>query len=97
MRAYIVVQIEIADPVRYEEYKKLTPGTLQKYQGKFVVRGAKTEILEGEWDPKRFVILEFPSKELAKAWWASEEYAPAKSLRQQSADTKMILVEGTPS
>ncbi|MBS1488407.1 MAG: DUF1330 domain-containing protein [Bacteroidetes bacterium] len=94
MPAYIIVQVEVQDPVRYEDYKKMTTGTLAKYRGQFIVRGAKTETLEGEWDPKRLVVLEFPTKELARAWWASEEYAPAKLLRQQTAKTKMILVEG---
>jgi uncharacterized protein (DUF1330 family) len=58
------------------------------------VRGGKTETLEGDWQPGRFVILEFPSVEKAKQWWTSEEYAPAKALRQANAKTKMIVVEG---
>ncbi|MBS1949493.1 MAG: hypothetical protein OJF59_002793 [Cytophagales bacterium] len=94
MPAYIVVQVEVKDSVRYEAYKNLTTPTLAKYHGRFIVRGAKTEMLEGEWDPKRLVILEFPTQELAKSWWSSDEYAPAKLLRQQTANTKMILVEG---
>jgi uncharacterized protein (DUF1330 family) len=67
---------------------------LAKYQGKFIVRGGKTETLEGGWDPKRFVVIEFPTVELAKSWWSSEEYAPAKELRYKTAKSKMILVEG---
>lgn len=94
MAAYLIVEVTIHNPAEYEEYKKLTPGSLKNYQGKFIVRGAKTECLEGEWNPERIVVLEFPSVELAKAWWASEEYAPAKALRQRTAHTKMLLVEG---
>ena len=94
MAAYLIVEVSIHNPVEYEDYKKLTPGSLKNYQGKFIVRGAKTECLEGEWNPERIVVLEFPSVELAKAWWASEEYAPAKALRQRTAHTKMLLVEG---
>jgi uncharacterized protein (DUF1330 family) len=94
MPAYIIVDVEIHDPVQYEDYKKLTPISLAKYQGKFIVRGGKTETLEGGWSPQRIVVLEFPNAELAKAWWSSEEYAPAKALRQRTAKTKMILVEG---
>ncbi|GHN02802.1 hypothetical protein WSM22_42910 [Cytophagales bacterium WSM2-2] len=94
MPAYIVVEVEINDLVKYEDYKKLTPISLAQYQGKFIVRGGKMETLEGGWDPMRFVILEFPNAELAKKWWASEEYAPAKAIRHQTAKTKMILVEG---
>lgn len=94
MAAYLIVDVSIHNPVGYEDYKKLTPGSLKNYQGKFIVRGGQTECLEGHWNPERIVVLEFPSVALAKAWWASEEYAPAKTLRQQNAHTKMILVEG---
>ncbi len=94
MPAYIIVEIEIHDPETYEEYKKLTPISLAAYGGKFIVRGGKTETLEGEWQPQRIVVLEFPTVERAKEWWASEEYAPAKNLRQRTAHTKMIVVEG---
>jgi uncharacterized protein (DUF1330 family) len=67
---------------------------LAAYDGKFIVRGGKTEMLEGEWNPQRIVVMEFPTVEKAKQWWASEEYAPAKSLRQRTAYTRMIAVEG---
>ncbi|MEO8110971.1 MAG: DUF1330 domain-containing protein [Ginsengibacter sp.] len=94
MPAYIIVEIDIEDHTIYEEYKKLTPAAITAYDGKFVVRGAKTECLEGDWHPERLVVLEFPSVERAKEWWSSPEYSEAKSLRQQSAKTKMILMEG---
>lgn len=94
MKAYIIVDVKINDPQRYEDYKKLTPGSLKPFDGKFIVRGGKTETLEGEWQPGRIVMLEFPSMEKAKAWWASDEYAPAKALRQSTADTRMIVVKG---
>lgn len=94
MAAYIIVEVEIHDANKYEDYKKLTPGSLKNYGGKFIVRGAKTEALEGDWSPQRMVVLEFPSVEKAKAWWASEEYAPAKAIRQSAAITKMLVVDG---
>jgi uncharacterized protein (DUF1330 family) len=94
MPAYIVVEIDVHNPTEYEDYKKLTPGSLVNFKGKFIVRGGNTETLEGDWNPKRFVMIEFPTLELAKAWWTSEEYAPAKALRQRTASSKMIVVEG---
>jgi uncharacterized protein (DUF1330 family) len=94
MAAYIIVQVDVKDPARYERYKSLVPPSFQKYGGRFVVRGGKTETLEGNWAPKRFVIVEFPSVEQAKAWWASPEYAEAKALRQATAETHMIVAEG---
>ena len=94
MPAYIVVEVEVEDPVRYEDYKKMVPPSLSAYGGRFLVRGGKVENLEGDWSPKRFVMLEFPSVEQAKAWWDSPEYADAKALRQATARTQMIVVEG---
>ena len=94
MPAYIIVDIDIHDMDRYEEYKKLTPATLKLYNGKFIVRGGRTQVLEGDWKPNRIVVLEFPDAEQAKKWWDSPEYLPAKQLRQSIADTNMILAEG---
>jgi uncharacterized protein (DUF1330 family) len=94
MSAYVIVEVSITDPIEYEAYKKLTPAAIAAFDGKFVVRGAQTETLEGNWQPERIVVLEFPSVERAKEWWNSEEYAPAKAIRQRAATTKMLVVEG---
>jgi len=94
MLAYVIVDVTITDPQLYEEYKKLTPASIAAWQGKFIVRGGATETLEGDWQPGRFVMLEFPNAELARQWWHSTEYAPAKNIRQRAASTKMILAEG---
>jgi uncharacterized protein (DUF1330 family) len=94
MKAYIIVDVTITDQKRYEDYKKLTPASLVPFGGKFIVRGGTAATLEGNWRPGRIVVLEFPSIEKAQAWWSSEEYAPAKAIRQSASDTKMILVEG---
>lgn len=94
MRAYIIVDIRIHDHSRYEEYKLLTPASLKPFDGKFIVRGGKPETLEGDWQPERIVVLEFPSVEKAKAWWTSDSYAPAKAIRQAASITRMIVTEG---
>ena len=94
MAAYIIVSIKVQDPVRYEAYKSMVPPSLAAYGGKFIVRGGKLETLEGGWSPERFVIIEFPSAEQAKAWWGSTEYAEAKALRQATSVSEMIVVEG---
>jgi len=94
MSAYIIVEVEVNNEKEYEEYKKLTPASISAHDGKFIVRGGQAETLEGGWKPQRIVILEFPSAEKAKEWWASEEYAAAKKIRQQAAKTKMLVVEG---
>ncbi|HWJ29203.1 MAG TPA: DUF1330 domain-containing protein [Flavisolibacter sp.] len=94
MPAYVIVEIEIHDPESYEAYKKLTPASISAYGGKFIVRGGKTESLEGDWNPQRLVVLEFPTIEQAKNWWNSPEYTPAKEIRQIAAKTRMIVAEG---
>jgi uncharacterized protein (DUF1330 family) len=94
MPAYIIVEVEVNNDEEYEEYKKLTPASILSYGGKFIVRGGQTEALEGNWNPQRIVILEFPSVEKAKEWWNSEEYSVAKRIRQRAAATKMIVAEG---
>lgn len=94
MKTYVIVDVKITDPILYESYKKLTPGSLVPFGGKFVARGGACETMEGEWQPGRIVILEFPTKQQAKDWWSSAEYAPAKAIRQAASQSKMILVEG---
>ena len=94
MAAYVIVEISITDPTEYEEYKKLTPAAIAAYDGRFVVRGGQTVSLEGNWQPERIVVLEFPSVARAKEWWNSDEYSKAKEIRQRTAHTKMIVVEG---
>ena len=94
MPAYVVVEINVTDPVAYERYKVLAPPSIAVYGGRYLVRGAPVECLEGGWRPPRFVLLEFPDAERARAWWSSADYAPAKALRHASAETEMVLVEG---
>ena len=94
MAAYIIVDIDIHDPEAYEEYKRLAPPSIAQYGGKYLTRGGVTEVLEGDWIPKRLVILQFESMERAKEWVNCAEYAPAKKLRQLSSRSNMILTEG---
>jgi uncharacterized protein (DUF1330 family) len=94
MSAYIIAQVTITDPQGFEEYRNMVPPTIAKYGGKFVVRGGKVDTLEGKWDNRRLVIIEFDNAERAKQWWASEDYREAKQLRQRTAETDLIVVEG---
>jgi uncharacterized protein (DUF1330 family) len=94
MAAYVVVQIAIDDPARYEEYRRKAPPSIAAYGGRYIVRGGASEPLEGDWQPPRLVILEFPDAARARAWWASPEYAEAKAIRQSCARSEMLLIEG---
>jgi len=94
MSAYVVVQIDVTDPNKYEDYKRLVSPTIESYGGRYLVRGGATESLEGNWDPGRLVILEFPNSEKARAWWSSEEYRIPKSIRHSAARSSLIVAEG---
>jgi len=94
MAAYIIVELEVTDPAGFEEYRQQVPATIARYGGRYVVRGGTTETLEGGWQPKRVVVLEFASMEQAKRWYNSEEYRAPKALRFKTAVSKAILVEG---
>ena len=94
MPAYLIVEIDIVDPGGYDEYKRLAGATVEKYGGKYIVRGGKSEVLEGDWKPNRIVVLEFASMERAKEWLNSEEYREPRKMRHRTARTKMIVVEG---
>ena len=94
MPAHIVGQIPVRDSATYDRHRELVSPTIAAYGGRYLARGGSTETLEGTWRPTRLVIVEFPSAERAREWWSSPEYAPAKALRQQSADTEMVLLEG---
>jgi uncharacterized protein (DUF1330 family) len=94
MPGYVIVNITVRDPVRYEEYKRLASPTVSAYGGRYVVRGGPVDVREGGWSPSRLVVLEFPSAERARAWWDSPEYSAAKAIRQSCADTQLVITEG---
>jgi uncharacterized protein (DUF1330 family) len=94
MAAYLIVDIKVTDPVRYEEYRKLVSPTLAAYDGKYLARGGAAKVLEGDLSPNRTVVVEFPSVERALEWWDSDVYRPIRQIRYDSADSKMLLVQG---
>jgi len=94
MAAYIILDIEVTNPEGYKDYAKLASETVKLYGGKYIVRGGVNETLEGDWQAKRLVVLEFSSVEQAKKWLNSPEYAPAQALRHQYAQSKAVVVEG---
>lgn len=94
MPAYMIGDIEVLDPALYDEYRKGVPATLEPFGGRFIVRGGRTEVLEGSWSPRRCVMIEFPSMEQLKAWYTSPAYAPLIELRQRAAKAHLTAVEG---
>ena len=95
MAAYFIVNVSVKDATGFEAYRQAVPATIAQYGGRYIVRGGKHELLEGAWQPTRLVVLEFPSIEAARRWYASEEYRKIKPLRLQHATGDMVLVEGS--
>ena len=94
MAVYAVVNIRITDPDRYAEYIEQAPPTIAHYGGRYLARGGKVEVLEGEWTPQRLVILEFESMERLNEWYNSPEYAPLKQVRGETTVSDFVVVEG---
>ncbi|UFN48457.1 DUF1330 domain-containing protein [Roseomonas sp. OT10] len=94
MPAYVINDMEVTNPELLEEYKKLSPATVAKFGGRFLARGGPHGVLEGDWQPKRLVILEFPDRAQAEAWANSAEYAPAKQVRLRASRSNIVVVEG---
>jgi uncharacterized protein (DUF1330 family) len=94
MAVYAVVNIRITDPDRYAEYREQAPPTIARYGGKYLARGGRVEVLEGEWDPQRLVILEFESMERFNEWYNSPEYTPLKQVRGEAAVSDFVVIEG---
>ena len=94
MPAYVILDVNVTDPARYEDYKKVSGGAVAAHGGRFVVRGGQAETLEGGWKPARIVVLEFDSMEQAKRWYDSDEYRGPKAIRQEASEGRMILVDG---
>jgi len=94
MPAYAVVDFEMRDPSLMREYIEKVPAIIHKYGGRYLARGGKTEILEGDWEPNLLVIVEFPSTGQARRFYESDEYQEFKIARQKAGPSNMILVEG---
>jgi uncharacterized protein (DUF1330 family) len=95
MPAYVIADIDVHDPDGYEEYKRLSSGSADKYGGRFVARGGPVEPLEGGWEPKRIVILEFPDRDAVRRWYDSPEYTEARAVRERTATSRFIVTEST--
>jgi uncharacterized protein (DUF1330 family) len=92
--AYVIAMVDVKDPVRYEDYRRMVLPTITAFGGRFIARGGRTEALEGQLPAGRMVIVEFPSLDKAKEWWSSPQYAEARAIRQATSDGTLIVVEG---
>ena len=94
MPTYLIANIELHDPERYREYVEHVPALIERHGGAYRVRGGSSRVLEGAWTPSRFIVLEFPSRDAALAFYEDPDYVPYRSLRQSISDSNVILVDG---
>ncbi|MCC6870481.1 MAG: DUF1330 domain-containing protein [Burkholderiales bacterium] len=94
MTAYLIADIEVHDPVRYDAYRRQVKETIERYGGKFLVAGGPVEILEGDGVVHRPVVVEFPTMAALERWYHSPEYAPLIALRQAAARGFLYTVTG---
>ncbi len=92
--AYIIASVTVTDPVQYEEYKKWSSAAMQAHGAEVCVRGGAVEVIEGDWNPGRTVVLKFPNVDAARSFYDSPEYTKARAAREGAALMRMVLVEG---
>ena len=95
MPAYVIGDVrDVWDAEAIAEYRRRNTDAVAHHGGRFLIRGGEATLLDGEWDTRRIVVIEFPDAAAARAWWDSEDYAPLKELRRRASDTDIVLVEG---
>ncbi|RCX11980.1 DUF1330 domain-containing protein [Extensimonas vulgaris] len=92
--AYVIASVTVTNPAQYDEYRKLSTEAMRVHGAEVCVRGGKAEVLEGEFDPGRIVVLKFPSMEAARAFYDSPEYRKARAAREGAAVMRLLAVEG---
>jgi uncharacterized protein (DUF1330 family) len=96
MAAYVISELEVRDPVAIESYRTIAARSIAQYGGRYLVRGGAADIAEGGPPPNTIVVVEFPSMERLRQWYASPEYAEALKARRTALDRRLIFVEGVP-
>jgi uncharacterized protein (DUF1330 family) len=94
MTAYVIATINVTDPEKYKNYMALSPAAITAAGGKFIVRGGNLKIMEGEWPRPRVVVVEYPTRAAAEAFYDSALYVAARAEREGAAELSMIVVDG---
>ena len=94
MAAYVIADVDISDPERYSDYTAHTPDSIARHGGRFVVRGGSCDVLEGDWQPGRLVVIEFPDREAALGWFHSPDYQELAQIRREASTAGIVLVGG---
>jgi uncharacterized protein (DUF1330 family) len=98
MAAYVLSEVEILDETLADRYRPIAAASIARYGGRYLVRGGAIDVVEGDWPSnRRVVVVEFPTMERARAWYASAEYAEALQLRPMALNRRLIFVDGVPT
>jgi uncharacterized protein (DUF1330 family) len=92
--AYVVIDVKSTDPEKAARYRERSGPSVEQHGGRFVVRGGAVDVLEGDWEPERIVVIEFASREAARAWYDSDDYRAARAVRQGGGTWNMVVVDG---
>lgn len=90
----MIADVEVTNPERYKDYAAQTPASIARYGGRWIVRGGKTQVLEGDWEPGRVVVIEFPSADAAREWFDSEDYQELAKIRREASTGRLIVADG---
>ena len=93
-KGYIYAEIEVTDPVMFDQYRPLAAASIAAFGGRYLARGGAVEPLEGDQPTRRMVIVEFDSPERAREWYGSEQYQPALAIRLKAARSRLLLLTG---
>ena len=94
MSAYVISEVDVRDAAGFEAYRTIAAKAIAQYGGRYLVRGGAANLIEGEQPPKTIIVVEFPTMERLREWYASPEYAEALKVRQRAIDRRLIFVEG---
>ena len=95
--AYVISEVEVRDETGADRYRRLAEDSIRRYGGRYLVRGALPTVPEGQWpQQQRVVVVEFPSMDRLRQWYASPEYAQALEVRRDALTRRLLFLEGTP-
>ena len=94
MSAYFIIQINITNTENYKDYISQVTPIVKKFGGEYIIRGGRSENVEGIWPFQRTVVLKFPTYEMVKKWHNSDEYKPIRKIREDNSECNAIIIEG---
>ena len=97
MPAFLIDDIDVKDSDTYANYLKQNPDIVGKFGGRYIARGGEVKVIEGDWQPRRTVIIEFPDMDAIAAFYDSPEYTELRKIRWQSADSRLVAIETLPA